>query len=393
MIEILFWIFLGIIFYAYLGYGLVLYLLIGYKRWRNRAGKPQIPQVDLPSVTLLVSAYNEADHIKEKVLNSLALNYPKEKLQFLFVTDGSDDETPNIVATFPEVRLMHSPARKGKLAAVHRAMPTVSSEVVVFSDANTLLNPDAILNLVQHYGDPQVGAVSGEKRVMQEESDTASAAGESLYWRYESILKRWDAEWYSAVGAAGELFSVRTHLFRHIPKDTLIEDFYLTMSIAMDGNRIAYEADAYAMETASMTVAEEEKRKIRICAGAFQAMWRLREIFNPLKHGKLSFQFISHRALRWSLAPLGLVFLFGAAPYLAISQGGIYLLLAIAQGAFYLLGFIGYLLEQRAIRLKVLFVPYYFLMMNTSVFKGLIRYLKGQQSVTWEKAQRKVYQS
>ncbi len=387
-LVISFWIFLFLLFYSYLGYGILLRGLLALKKRKENRG---FAEEDLPEVTLLIAAYNEEDFIQQKIENSLDLDYPKGKLHWVFVTDGSNDNSPEVVGRYPQIRHYHQPERRGKLAAVHRVMPLIDTPIVVFSDANTLLNKQAIRNLVKPYADPQIGAVAGEKRVHMAEQDNASAAGEGLYWKYESKLKQWDGEWYSVVGAAGELFSVRRDAFREVPPDSLIEDFYLTMSIAQDGYRVAYVPEAYAVETASMTVKEEIKRKIRISAGAFQAMWRLRDLLNPIKYGKLSFQYISHRVLRWTLAPLGLGWLLIAAPILAWQLGGIYSLMAIGQIAFYLLAGLGWWMESREIRLKALFVPYYFVMMNVCIWLGWRRYRRGEQKVTWAKAQRKSY--
>jgi biofilm PGA synthesis N-glycosyltransferase PgaC len=201
--KLTFWLSLFIVFYAFAGYGILLWILVKLKR--TFKGKPVIPVTDdssLPSCSLVIAAYNEESFIIEKIKNTLELQYPKGKLELIFVTDGSSDRTPELVAAYPQIRLLHSPDRRGKIAAVHRAMDTVTTEVVVFTDANTYLNPDALLNICRHYADPKVGAVAGEKRVQVE--DTADAtAGEGFYWKYESKLKAWDSELHSVVGAAG----------------------------------------------------------------------------------------------------------------------------------------------------------------------------------------------
>lgn len=387
IIALLTWLFLWLIVYSYLGYGLLLYLLI--RRKRARQGRPTPPQPEVwPAVTLLVAAYNEADCIAAKIENSLALTYSGE-LHLLFVTDGSDDGTPTVVRRHPGVRLLHQPERRGKIAAVHRAMPEVGTPIVVFSDANTLLNPEAITNLLRHFDDPRVGVVAGEKRVMSAAADSASAAGESLYWRYESQLKAWDSEWHSTVGAAGELFAMRRDLYQPVAPNAIIEDFVMTMSIAARGYRIAYEPEAYAMETASLSVSEEMKRKVRIAAGAFQAMGWLRGVLTWRKQPRLWFQYLSHRVLRWTLAPLGLLWLLGALPWLAWQSGGLWVPLAAIQALCYLLASVGWGLENQQIRVKAFFVPYYFLMMNLSVLRGYLRHRRGQQAVTWERAARR----
>jgi len=171
----------------------------------------------LPTCALIVAAYNEESVIEEKIKNSIDLIYPENKLSFLFITDGSTDNTAEIVAQYPQIKHMHSAARMGKMAAVHRAVATVDSDVIVFTDANTFLNTEAIVNICRHYANPKVGAVAGEKRVHISETADATA-GEGFYWKYESKLKIWDSELYSVVGAAGELFSVRTALYQPVPK-------------------------------------------------------------------------------------------------------------------------------------------------------------------------------
>jgi cellulose synthase/poly-beta-1,6-N-acetylglucosamine synthase-like glycosyltransferase len=242
--------------------------------------------------------------------------------------------------------------------------------------------------MVRHYEDANVGGVAGEKRIFKKNEDNASGAGEGLYWKYESFLKKKDSEVYSVVGAAGELFSVRTELFEEPAENIIIEDFYLSLSIAAKGYRFIYEPEACATETASASVAEEWKRKVRISAGGFQAMIKLSHLLNPFKYGILSFQYISHRVLRWTLAPLFLPIVFLSNLYLAIEGSEFYTLTMLAQIGFYLIALVGYFNKDKKISIKGFFVPYYFCVMNFSVYAGLLRYLKGNQSVIWEKSQR-----
>lgn len=392
--TLLFWTCIFVILYSYILYGIVLYIFIFLKNnvFLNNSFQQNEPsfisnkQAHL-DLTLVVAAYNEADYIAPKIANSLALEYPVGQLHFLFVTDGSTDNTPDIVRQYPQIQLCHLPERKGKIAAVERIMPLINTPITVFTDANTFLNSDALLQIVRHYANPQVGAVAGEKRIAQSNRDAANAAGEGLYWQYESLLKKWDWELYSVVGAAGELFSIRTHLYQPVPPDTIIEDFYLTLGIAQRGYRVAYEPQAYAVEQASASVAEEMKRKIRIAAGGLQAIIRLYPLLNPFRYGILSFQYISHRVLRWTLAPLALPLVFIL--NLVLAQNSLfYQVLFVLQCAFYAAALAGYLLESRRLRLKIFFIPYYFCMMNYAVYRGAWRMLRGSQSVVWEKAKR-----
>lgn len=390
--KIAFWISLFIVFYTFVGYGILLYIIIKIKRAvKGRKITVDVADELLPTCTLVVAAYNEEHFIAEKIANSLALQYPASKLKFVFVTDGSNDRTPDIIAQFPQIQLLHQPGRAGKIAAVHRAMEYVTTEIAVFTDANTFLNPEAITRICRHYADPTVGCVAGEKRVQIDANADASAAGEGFYWKYESALKKWDSELYSVVGAAGELFSVRRALYEDVPADTVLDDFMISMLIASKGYRIVYEPDAYALETASENVSEELKRKIRIAAGGMQSILRLKPLLFSLKHPLLSFQYVSHRVLRWTVTPLFLILAFVTNLALAFAlQGWVYELLFAGQVFFYLLAFLGFMMEKRHIRVKALFVPYYFCVMNYAVLAGIIRYYTKKQSSVWEKAQRKM---
>ena len=385
---ILFWVCLGLIFYTYIGYGLLLMVLLKMKRLFSAPEKKPFSSSYVPTVTLLVAAYNEEQDIEQKIKNSLALNYPTEKLRLLFITDGSNDQTPHIVAKYPAVQLLHQPERRGKIAAVARAMPQVKSDITIFTDANTMLNKEAVQKIVRHYERSGVGAVAGEKQVQSPEEDAAAGAGEGFYWKYESTLKRWDSELNTVVGAAGELFSIRTSLFEQVPADTLIEDFYMTLRLAQRGYRVVYEPEARAVEPPSADSREELKRKVRIAAGGIQAIVRLKALLNPFRYGMLSFQYISHRVLRWTLAPLALLTLLFCNIALALQGVLFYQLLLVGQLLFYACALAGYWLESRKLKIKVFFIPYYFFLMNFAVYAGFFRYLRGKQSVLWERARR-----
>jgi poly-beta-1,6-N-acetyl-D-glucosamine synthase len=342
-----------------------------------------------PEVTLVIAAYNERDVIDAKVANCRALDYPPDRLTLLFVTDGSDDGTPDALRSYPEITVLHSSQRAGKAAAVNRAMNHVHTPVTIFCDANNLLNREAIRNLARHFAAEDVGCVAGEKRVLSLAEDQASGAGESLYWRYESAVKRWESAVGSVMGAAGELFAIRTSLFRPFPADTLLDDFILSLGIAAQGYRLAYEDQAIAFEQASASIGEEWKRKVRNCAGGLQAIVRLWPLLNPFRYGFLSVQYISHRVLRWTITPLCLAMLLPMNLWLAVTNGGIYRLLFAAQLLFYSGAWFGWRLESRNLRWKPLFIPFYFTMMNLAVFAGFLRFLRKQQTPLWERAQRR----
>lgn len=388
--KILFWASAFVVFYTYVGYGLALFGLVGLRRLiKGRRPTPAVPTSGHPSLTLVVAAYNEADIMATKIENTLALRYPKAQLSLLFVTDGSSDGTPEVIRGYPEIELMHSPERRGKIHAIHRAMDKVRTDVVVFTDANTFLNEDALLLLARHYQDPTVGAVSGEKRVRIEEN-TDATAGEGMYWKYESTLKKWDSELYSVVGAAGELFSVRRSLYEAVPDDTILDDFMISMKIAQRGYRIVYEPEAYATELSSENIGEELKRKIRIAAGGIQSILRLPEAANPFNNSLLSFQYISHRILRWTVTPFFMMVALVANGIIVANTGEVfYLIMLLAQILFYAMALAGWFLENKKIKSKIFFVPYYFCMMNYAVLMGIRRYCMGGQNAAWDKSKRK----
>lgn len=385
--EILFWICFAVVVYTFFGYGIIVFILVKIKNVFNKKTISYNPGF-LPTVTLIVPSYNEADFILQKVENSKNLDYPQDKLKIIFVTDGSDDGTYEKIKDIEGITVMHKPERGGKSGAMNRAMQEVTSEIVVFCDANTTLNEESLREIVKHYQDPKIGAIACEKRIIQGNKENASAAGEGLYWKYESFLKKYDSDLYTTAGAAGELMSCRTALYQHLAPDTLLDDFMLTMKIAEKGYRIVYEPKAYAMETASLSVKEELKRKVRICAGGWQSIMRLGRLLNPFYNFPLFFIYVSRKVLRWSLTPLCLFLLLPLNIILALQGNVFYTVILVMQLAFYSAAMLGWYFENRKIKFKAFFVPYYFFIMNYSVFAGFIRFIRRRQTVRWERAKR-----
>ncbi len=390
LVETVFWILVFAVFYSYVGYAMLLYLMVLIKRISGQ--KKYLPKTDYePEVTLFVAAYNEKDFIDKKVENSFALNYPQNKVHHVWVTDGSDDGTPELLKKYKKIQVFHKPERKGKIAAMNRGMQFVKTPIVIFSDGNTLLGKNSIREIVRLFNDPDTGCVAGEKRIFRKEQDDAAGAGEGIYWKYESIIKKLEAELNSVVGAAGELFAVRTELMEQVEHDTLLDDFIISLRIAMKGYKIKYNPEAYAIESASANVKEELKRKIRISAGSIQAIGRLAELLNIFKYGMLSFQYFSHKIMRWIIVPPSLILILilnFIIIYNSVSFGYVYPVFLISQILFYFLSFIGWVLQDKKISFKFIFVPYYVFIMNLSMFLGFFRYLKGNQSVNWERAKR-----
>ncbi len=386
--EILFWISIGILFYTFVGYAAVVWLLVKLKNIIIKTR--EVTPFYEPEVALIVPCYNEAQVIADKLKNCFELDYPKHKLQLIFITDGSDDGTNEILAKHSGITVLHDDIRLGKSVAENRAMKYVKTPYVIFSDANTRLNKEAVREMVKHYQDERVGAVAGEKRIVSKEKDSAPAAGEGFYWKYESRLKRLDSELHSVVGGAGELISFRSDLFQPLEEDTLLDDFVQSMRITLKGYRVVYEPRAYAEESASATVKEELKRKVRISAGAWQAMSRLGRAFNPFHNLIIVFSFISHKVLRWTLAPLSLVAIIPLNFYLHLHTGNIYTVLWYGQILFYIFTLLGWLFENNKVHIKLLFIPYYFFMTNWCMFVGFMRFVRGTQQVNWERSVRSV---
>lgn len=377
MMATLFWLCMAIVVYTYVGYGIVLYLLVFVKRLTTKA-KPLADITDdrLPEVTLMVCAYNEEDIIAEKMDNTRRLDYPSDRLHLVWVTDGSNDNTNVLLSAYPEVKVIYSPERRGKAAALKHGIKEIDTEIVMMTDANTMLNPEAVKEVARLMQDPKVGCVSGEKKVMARSDSDEAAQGEGLYWKYESTLKRLDSELYSAMGAAGELCVIRRQLMTDIPDDTLLDDFIISMEIVKKGYKIAYTSNAYAMEYGSADLHEESKRKRRIAAGGLQSCWRLRSLMNPLRHPVVAFQFVSHRVLRWTITPVCLFALVPLNTLLVLSgEGIVYTIIWILQILFYASAAAGVRISK------------YFIFMNLNVFRGMA-YLFNNSTGMWEKAKR-----
>lgn len=393
--NIAFWVSGFVILYTYGGYGIFLFIYLKIRDLFSKA-KPELTYSsddDLPEVCLIIAAYNERDYVDRKIKNSLSLDYPKQKLSVIWVNDGSDDGTPDLVANYPEVILLHNAKRSGKVEGMNHGFEASTAPILMFSDANTMLSSNSLRSVVRHFLDRSVGCVAGEKQFYKNEKKPVAAVGEGLYWRIESWLKQLDYQFYSTIGATGELFAIRRELYRRVESDTLLDDFMISMRTTVQGFRVAYEPSAIAIENSSFNVHEELKRKIRIAAGCFQSMFRLTKILNPFFNFRLFFQYVSHKVLRWTLAPIALIVLLFSSMICAVDPEinnpvSIYSVLLILQLIFYGLAIFGYFTQNRPFKFRFIYTPFYFAAMNYAMFAGFFRFLKGKQSVLWEKAQR-----
>ncbi|MCK9627582.1 MAG: glycosyltransferase family 2 protein [Bacteroidales bacterium] len=390
VLEIYFWLALLIVFYTYLGYGIIIFCLVKVKELLLKKDK-SVGRDELPEVTLLIAAYNEEDIIDEKMQNCLQIRYPEDKLKIVWVTDGSNDSTNVQLSQYDRAKVFFSPERKGKSAAINRVVPLIESPIIILTDANTMINDLSVSLIVEEFQDSKVGCVAGEKRISMSDKESLSSGGEGIYWKYESFLKDMDSRLYSAVGAAGELFAIRRSLYEEMPPDILLDDFVLSMKIAARGYVIRYCKEAYAVEQGSVNINEERKRKVRISAGGIQSILVLARILNPVKYPTLFFQYISHRVLRWSITPVALFSLLPVnAAIVIINPHIIYISMLALQLLFYSLAILGKKTEGKETSVKILFVPYYFLFMNYNVFPGIVYLIRKKRGDgTWEKSRRR----
>ncbi|RME49841.1 MAG: glycosyltransferase family 2 protein [Deltaproteobacteria bacterium] len=372
-----FWLLAGVILYTYLGYPALLGLLASWFRRPVRKGEP------LPSLTLLIAAYNEEAVIGKKLENSCSLDYPSDRLEIVVVSDGSTDRTDEIVRQFPDVRLDRVPVRGGKTAALNHAVPRTKGEIIVFSDANPIYRPDALRKLVRAFADPEVGGVSGDVRLSPEGVTFGEAQG--LYYRYERYIQRKESELGSMIGCDGAMYAIRRECFVAPPPFFILDDFLISMAVTRQGYRVIYEPEAIAVEDSPPALREEFRRKIRVLAGGFQTLLHRAGIpTSPL----LLWCYLSHKVARW-FCPFCLLFLFLLDLFLADRAG--YRLLLFGQIAFYLWGGVGYLFEEKiGGKWRKLLLPTYFCVENLAGIIGFFRAIGGKERVTWKSVGRRV---
>ena len=390
IIEVIFWFSASVLFYSYAGYGLLLYAFNSMHKLFSRS-KPPVGFC-LPEVSFIIAAWNEADILEQKLINTIGLDYPPGKIKVICITDGSSDNSVELVQKYPFITLLHIPERQGKPAAINRAMRMVDTPFAFFSDANALLNKAALMNMVAHFNNKNVGGVAGEKKILSMQNSTLGKS-ESLYWQYESFLKRQDAAFHSVVGAAGELFAIRTSLWQPLDEKIILDDFIISMQVRLSGYRFAYEPSAYSVELPSRSFAEERKRKTRIAAGAFQSMNYLNKALNCAQYPALSFQFFSRRILRWFVAPVLLPLLLITNFLLVMNyDSSVFLIIFAGQLIFYFAALTGFILNKYSSLPGWLTAPLYFVFMNSCLVSGSMLYFKNNHSVLWDKSLRESFE-
>jgi cellulose synthase/poly-beta-1,6-N-acetylglucosamine synthase-like glycosyltransferase len=384
LMKVLFWVSSGWVFYTYLGYPVLLLLLASLWQVRtdlkfslarsNRRGRTQSGP---PSVSFLLSAYNEEAVIAQKMENCAQIEYPRDRLEILVGCDGCSDNTAAIAraANAPNARVIEFSQRGGKPAVLNQLAAACTGQILVFTDANTMLQPDALMALTRQFSSPDVGCVCGELRLRS----ASGAAAEGIYWRYEVFLKFLESRLNMLLGANGALFAIRRELFEPVPQFGVIDDFLIAMKVHERGYRIVYNPEAIGEEEFAPSVRHEFRRRVRIGAGNFYALRYTAKLLRP-SAGMVALSYWSHKVFRW-LSPVAMAVALISAATLAGEP--FFAVCAISGILFGLLGCIGHYLELRKGNNALFSIPYYFLSMNLALFFGLTKCLRGRQSIVW----------
>jgi cellulose synthase/poly-beta-1,6-N-acetylglucosamine synthase-like glycosyltransferase len=371
--DIVFWVCLALVLLTYVGYSGALLALQPFRRRPTFSG-------ETPSVSLVISAYNEESVIREKLQNSLDLDYPRDQLEIIVVSDESTDRTDDIVESFAEQRvvLYRQSPRNGKSAGLTRFVPHATGELIVFSDANSMYQPDAVRKLVRHFSDSRVGFVSGHQRYY--EDDNAAAESESLYWRYETAVKVLESRVGSVVCGDGAICAIRRELFEPLAADD-INDFSLPLRIIIQGYRGVFDKDAVCYEHAASEFSGEFRRRVRIVNRSFLAVCRNWRALSPFHVGTFAAQLLLHKVVRWFVPFLLLLTLITNGWLVAAGSGSFYTGFLGLQVVCYLLALAFFVPAVRDVR--PVYVCAYFCLANVAAGLGILTFLCGRRFSTW----------
>lgn len=379
MISVLaFWVALSLVLYSYCLYPIVLVVLSVFRRDRPISQNA----VDLPRVTVVISAYNEKDTLASRIDNLFKLDYPSERLNFLIGSDGSDDGSNDILnrCQSDRLRILMFRNRRGKAAMLNELVPQVTAEIVVLSDANTRYDSMAIRNLVCPFSDSRVGAVCGQL-LLESPGNSVGGFGERLYWKYENALKRLESNVSSALSAAGAVYAIRKRLFHPLPTSKIVaDDFLIPLNILRAGYRVVYEPTAIAYEKPAGSMIGEFRRKVRIGAANFHGLSEYGRLLLP-EAGFIAFALWSHKIIRW-IAPFLLVTIFVSSG-LAYATSRWFELVFGAELVFFSLAGFGYIAERFRIRVGFFGIAYYLVAMNVALLIGFFKFLFKWQEPTW----------
>ena len=338
----------------------------------------------MPSVSVIIAAYNEEKSIGEKLSNILSLDYPSDRLEVVLASDGSTDKTNAIAAGFKErgVKLLILP-RQGKAAALNAAVAASKGEILVFSDANSMYDPVAVRALVQPFADPEVGGVAGDQRYLKKSKANAAGIGERIYWNFDRILKHFQSRAGNAISATGAIYAIRRSLFQLV-QEGVTDDFVTSTGVIVQGYRLVFAPSAIAYEPVAATNSIEFGRKVRVITRGLRAVLNSRsQLLNPFRYGFYSIQLFSHKVLR-RLVVYPLLIVFFVTPFLW-STDIFYRVALIAQLTFYSFALFGCLLVGTRLKLLKFFtIPYFFCLVNAAALIASINLIRGRQINRWE---------
>ncbi|GAM12011.1 glycosyltransferase family 2 protein [Mesobacillus selenatarsenatis] len=377
VLQVAFWFLIFLIVYIYFGYPVLLKIISSFKKVPSNEG-----QTFKPKVTFFIAAYNEEKVIGEKLQNAVGLNYPRELLEIIVVSDDSSDRTNEIVeeysTKYPFITLNVVKGRKGKTEALNKSVPLAKGDVLVFSDANSMYEKDALLYLVKHFSEPSIGGVCGELKLL---NSTNSSIGESegAYWKYEKLLKTLETQTGTSIVANGSIYAIRRELFKEM-NPNVGDDMQNPLIIISQGKRFVYEPNAITKEETSTKEKEEFGRKVRIVTRSFTGIMAYKKVLNPFKNFDFFYKYMSHKFLRW-LVPYYMIAVF--IMNLFLLEHELYKWVFAAQLLFYGLAVLGIWVKH-----KITYIPYYFCLVNYAALLGTMRAMTGKRQATWKPTSR-----
>lgn len=375
--KVLFWLSIFFLLYTYFGYPLFMSILTKVKKT-----KPINKKFITPYISIVISAYNEEKNIGAKLNDIINIAYPHEKMEIFVISDASTDGTDEIVKGYSDrgVKLLRLEKRSGKIAAYHKIFPYLKGEIIVFSDAASLLHRESITNLISNFNDESVGCVGGLLAYISLK-DAIVGKGEKKYWGYEKKIRLLESELSSLTSVSGTLYAVRKFLLPNNIKDYLADDLIVPFSVKKAGYRVLLEPEATCYDYTTSSIQEEMLKRIRITVQNIRGLIDQSDILNPFKYGLYSILVISHKLFRL-MVPIFLLLIFISTLFLSFTSW-IFMLLLVSQIIFYVGGGIGYLVNKRA-KFSLGNSLFYFCLSNLAILIGIIRYLRGKKFATWE---------
>ncbi|MET0648479.1 MAG: glycosyltransferase family 2 protein [Pyrinomonadaceae bacterium] len=374
--KILFWLGAAALAYAYVGYPVLVWLV---SRLRPRAVRRAEFE---PAVSVVITAYNEERDLASKLENTLALDYPVEKLEIIVASDCSSDRTDEIARSYAArgVRLHRQAERLGKTAAQNAAVELARGEVILFSDATTLYQPDVLRAMLPNFADASVGCVAG-KLIYVDPAATSVGQGAKSYWGYETFLKTHESRACSLIGASGCLYAVRRSAYVPLYHEAC-SDFIIATKMVEQGLRAVYEPRAVCTEETNRQADKELRMRVRVIAQTYTDLWRHRRLLNPLRGGFYAVELLSHKVMRY-LVPLFLLTVLLSSAVLA-PRSLFYAAAFAGQAAFYVAALAGWVLERAGLRVRLLSLPHYFVLANLAAVIAFYKFARGERYARWE---------